>query len=176
MNGCLIIGTMDGANVEIAEEIGQENMFIFGANVDEVERIKASLKNGKSNYIGSRLKKVFDAIRNGWFGDLGCMSSALYQLEQGFDHYLVCTDFYSYLEAQDKVDQTYADYKKWTKMAIHGVAYSGKFSSDRTIQEYCSDIWKIEPVPIPKPSLQANARVRSFAQLLVPEDEEQQDH
>jgi starch phosphorylase len=67
--------------------------------------------------------------------------------------------------AQDKVEETYRDYRKWTQMAIEGLAYSGKFSSDRTIQEYCTDIWKIDPVSIPKPSANPEARVRSFANL-----------
>jgi len=118
MNGGLIIGTMDGANVEICEEIGKDNMFIFGANVEEVEHAKTQMRNGKKDYIGGRLKKVFDTIRNGLFGDLSCMSSILYNLENGNDHYIVCWDFYPYIEAQDKVDATYKDYRKWTNMAI----------------------------------------------------------
>ena len=177
MNGGLIIGTMDGANVEIAEEIGTKNMFIFGANVEQVDTYRHQMKSGKRDYIGARLKKVFDVIRSGTFGDLSCMGSILYNLENGNDHYLVCWDFYPYLEAQERVDNTYKNYPLWTKMAIEGVALSGKFSSDRTIQEYCDDIWKIEPVQIPKPSLNPNTRVRSYANLLTngePEEVENQ--
>ena len=85
MNGGLIIGTMDGANVEIAEEIGQHNMFIFGKTVDEVEQCKKQMKDGKKDYVGGRLKRVFDTIRNGTFGDLSCMGSILYNLENGND-------------------------------------------------------------------------------------------
>ncbi len=77
----------------------------------------------------------------------------------------MCFDFYPYLDAQARVDETYKNYRRWTKMSIEGVARSAKFSSDRTISEYCKDIWKIEPVPIPKPTLNPNARVRSFANL-----------
>ena len=93
------------------------------------------------------------------------MDGILNNLENGEDQYIVCHDFYSYLEAQEKVDHAYKDYANWTKMAIEGVAYSGKFSSDRTINEYCQDIWEVEPISIPKPTLNPNARVRSFANL-----------
>ena len=165
MNGSLIIGTMDGANVEIAEELGAHNMFIFGALVPEVDLFRKQINEGRRDYIGSRLKRVFDTIRNGTFGDLSVCSGLLYNLENGGDHYCVCLDFYPYITAQEKVDQTYRDYKKWTKMAIEGIAFSGKFSSDRTIQEYCTDIWKVEAVSIPKPTLNPQARVRSFANL-----------
>ena len=78
----------------------------------------------------------------------------------------MCFDYYSYLEAQERVDETYRNYPKWTSMAIHGVAYSGKFSSDRTISQYCKEIWKVEPVSIPKPSSSAQNRVKSFANLI----------
>jgi len=128
------------------------------------------MRNGKRDYIGGRLRRVFDSIRNGTFGDLTCMGSILYNLENGNDHYIVCHDWYLYEQAQRRVDETYRDYYKWSKMAIHGIAYSGKFSSDRTIQEYCRDIWRIEPVSIPKPTMVANARVRSFANLIHDED------
>jgi starch phosphorylase len=77
----------------------------------------------------------------------------------------VCFDFYSYIDAQNKVDETYRDYNKWTKMAIEGLAKSGKFSSDRTISEYCTEIWDIEAVPIPHPTTDPTARQRSFANL-----------
>ena len=165
MNGSLIIGTMDGANVEICEEIGEENMFIFGERVDGVNRIQKELHEGKRGYIGSRLKKVFDSIRSGFFGDTNVIHGILYSLENGGDHYITCFDFYSYVDAQEKVDATYKNYRKWTEMCILGIAMSGKFSSDRTISEYCSQIWDIEPVPVPHPSTNPNARMKSFANL-----------
>ena len=165
MNGSLIIGTMDGANVEIAEEIGKENMFIFGKDVQGVNDARKQMWEGNRNYIGSRLRRVFDSIRNGLFGDVSCVGGILNALENGGDHYIVCWDFYSYLEAQEEADRVYKDYAEWTRRAIHGVAYSGKFSSDRTIGEYCKEIWQIEPVETPKPSTTAHARVRSFANL-----------
>jgi len=138
MNGSLIIGTMDGANVEIAEEIGENNMFIFGERVDGVAQIRRQMWEGKRGYVGSRLQKVFDAITTGLFGDVTVIEPILESLADGGDHYITCFDFYSYIDAQNLVDDTYRDQKKWTQMAITGLAKSGKFSSDRTISEYCS--------------------------------------
>lgn len=83
MNGCLIIGTMDGANVEICEEIGEKNMFVFGADVNQVEVNRKQMIKGKRDYVGSKLTKVFGAIRGGVFGDLSCVGNILYNLENG---------------------------------------------------------------------------------------------
>lgn len=79
-------------------------MFIFGKDIAGVDSCRREMREGKRDYIGGRLKRVFDAIRNGTFGDLSCMGSILYNLENGNDHYIVCFDFYHYLEAQDKAD------------------------------------------------------------------------
>ena len=165
MNGGLIIGTMDGANVEIAEKIGEDNMFIFGELVDGVNKVRKELAEGKKGYLGGRLKRVFDTITSGFFGDTSMCHHILKDLAEGRDHYITCTDFYPYIDANDKVDETYKDYKTWTKMAINGIAMSGFFSSDRTISQYCGEIWDIEPMPVPHPSTNADARTRSFANL-----------
>jgi starch phosphorylase len=165
MNGGLIIGTMDGANVEIAEEIGEKNMFIFGEDVAGVGRIRKQLYEGKRGYLGGRLKRVFDTIKAGFFGDTSVVHPILDSLADGGDHYITCFDFYSYVEAQERADECFKDKRKWTAMAIEGVALSGKFSSDRTISEYCSEIWDIQPVAVPHPSTNPNQRTRSFANL-----------
>ena len=165
MNGGLIIGTMDGANVEIAEEIGEKNMFIFGERVDGVNKIRKQLYEGKRDYLGAKLKRVFETVKSGFFGDTQIIHPILDGLADGGDHYITCFDFYSYIDAQNVVDATYRDYRKWTQMAIEGIAFSGKFSSDRTISEYCNEIWDIEPVPVPHPSTNPQARTRSFANL-----------
>jgi starch phosphorylase len=165
MNGGLIIGTMDGANVEIAEEIGEKNMFIFGEDVAGVGRIRKQLYEGKRGYLGGRLGRVFDTIKAGFFGDTSIVHPILDSLADGGDHYITCFDFYSYLEAQERADACFKDKRKWTAMAIEGVALSGKFSSDRTISEYCSEIWDIQPVAVPHPSTNPNQRTRSFANL-----------
>lgn len=134
MNGCLIIGTMDGANVEIAEEVGHDNMFVFGMNVEAVNNELQKMRGGYRGYVGSRLARVFETIKSGTFGgDTFAFQNLINSLCNGGDNYLVCHDFYSYLEAQEKVDNTYKDQIKWNQMAILNVARSGKFSSDRTI-------------------------------------------
>ena len=165
MNGSLIIGTMDGANVEIAEEIGEKNMFIFGERVEGVNKIRKELWDGKRDYLGSKLKRVFETVKSGFFGDTQIIHPILDGLSDGGDHYITCFDFYTYCDAQDVCDATYRDYRKWTQMCIEGIAFSGKFSSDRTISEYCNEIWDIEPVPVPHPSTNPQARTRSFANL-----------
>ena len=137
MNGCLIIGTMDGANVEIAEEIGVNNMFIFGKNVQEVGVAKKLMYEGDRDYVGSRLGRVYETIKCGNFGgNTQAFVNLIDTLINGGDNYLVSHDFYSYLEAQDRVDLAYRDQDQWCRMAIEGIAKSGKFSSDRTINEY----------------------------------------
>lgn len=166
MNGCLIIGTMDGANVEICEEVGRENMFIFGMDVAQVEEERRKMREGFRNYVSSDLGRVIATIKSGTFGgDVHAFSNMLNNLTNGGDHYLICHDFSSYLEAQKLVDLTYRDQQKWNAMAIMNVAKSGKFSSDRTISDYCREIWHIEPVSIPQPSSNPKTRVRSFANL-----------
>jgi len=109
MNGSLIIGTLDGANVEIAEEIGDHNMFIFGKKVHEVNEVRKQMYEGKRDYVGSRLARVFSEIRKGTFGDIKAVHGVLDNIENGGDFYLVCTDFYTYLDAQAKVDEAYRD-------------------------------------------------------------------
>lgn len=99
MNGCLIIGTMDGANVEIAEEVGKENMFIFGMNVQEVENERKRIGEGARDYVCKELGRVMETIKNGTFGgDIHAFTNLLNQIANGGDHYLVCSDFPSYLE------------------------------------------------------------------------------
>ena len=141
MNGCLIIGTMDGANVEIAEEIGKENMFVFGANVEEVNRYRQKMAEGKRDYVPPALTKVFNAIFSGRFGNLSDMHEMLRRLTEGADFYVVCWDFQSYLDAQTRVDECYKNQKEWLAKAVLSIAGSVKFSTDRTINEYATKIW-----------------------------------
>lgn len=126
------------------------------------------MSEGFRDYVGKRLKRVYDTVKSGIFGgNTQAFKGIIDQLQNGGDHYLVSHDFYSYLEAQERVDTTYRDQEKWNKMAIEGIAKSGKFSSDRTIREYCEQIWKIDPVSIPHPSKDPKARVRSFPNLPI---------
>ena len=146
MNGCLILGTMDGANVEIAEEVGEENMFIFGAHADEVD----ALRSQRSTYeCDPRFGAALELIRNGTFGWADFFAPVVDSV-CGSDYYLLGPDFGSYCEAQERVDATYVDQDKWTRMSILNTAGSGKFSSDRTIQEYADDIWHAKPCRRPE--------------------------
>ncbi|KAF5751399.1 Alpha-glucan phosphorylase H isozyme [Tripterygium wilfordii] len=152
LNGCLIIGTLDGANVEIREEIGDENFFLFGATADEVPRLRKERENGLFK-PDPRFEEAKQFIRSGVFGSYN-YNPLLDSLEgnSGFgrgDYFLVGYDFPSYMDAQARVDEAYKDQKRWLKMSILSTAGSGKFSSDRTIAQYAKEIWNIEECPVP---------------------------
>jgi len=149
LNGALTIGTMDGANVEMAEEIGAENMFIFGLNADEVSELKRQAYDPLSYYHSDpELKRVLDLISNNFFSltEPGIFDPIVHSLLKGGDSYCIMADFRSYRDAQARVDQLYLNHDEWIRKAILNIARMGKFSSDRTINEYARDIWKIEPV------------------------------
>lgn len=146
MNGCLIVGTMDGANVEIAEEIGDENMFIFGARAEQVPRLRKERADFRPD---GRFLHVVDLIQKGTFGWEDYFKPLIGSVSGAKDLYLVANDFPAYIEIQDAIEQTYKDKDKWNRMSIMSVAGSGKFSSDRTIEQYAKEIWGIEPLPVP---------------------------
>ena len=149
MNGALTIGTLDGANIEIREEVGQENFFLFGLNTDQVNELKQNYNPCEYYNSNQELKAAIDQIKSGYFSD---GDSELFQplvdalLKE--DDFLVLADYQSYVECQEKVSQAYQDGDRWTRMSIMNVARIGKFSSDRAIREYCQDIWKVQPVHI----------------------------
>ncbi|EEF41848.1 alpha-glucan phosphorylase, H isozyme [Ricinus communis] len=152
LNGCLIVGTLDGANVEIREEIGEENFFLFGATADEVPRLRKERENGLFK-PDPRFEEAKQFIRSGAFGSYD-YNPLLESLEgnSGYgrgDYFLVGQDFPSYLDAQDRVDEAYKDRKRWLKMSILSTAGSGKFSSDRTIAQYANEIWNIKECRVP---------------------------
>lgn len=152
MNGCLQIGTLDGANVEIREEVGEDNFFLFGAKAHEITGLRKERAEGKF-VPDPRFEEVKEYVRSGVFGSYN-YDDLIGSLEgnEGFgraDYFLVGKDFPSYLECQEEVDEAYRDQKKWTRMSILNTAGSSKFSSDRTIHEYARDIWSIEPVKLP---------------------------
>jgi glycogen phosphorylase len=150
MNGALTIGTLDGANIEIREEVGAENFFLFGLSAPQVYALKAQGYRPMDYYESNQgLRDVIDLIRSGFFsrGD----SELFRPLIDGLlyhDPYLLLADFQSYVDCQVKVAEAYRDTEQWTRMSILNTARSGKFSSDRTIREYCSDIWRVKSVPI----------------------------
>ena len=172
MTGSIILGTHDGANIEIADKVGEDHIYFFGKKVDEVGRIREEMRNGKRNYIGSRLKECFDAIYNNHFGDTSFMRDYLNGIINGGDYYLACHDFYDYLEAQERIDRDYQNKDDWDRRCIENICHMGFFSSDRSIQDYANDIWNIVPIEVPKPSLTKEQHLISTSNLqLFKEDE-----
>lgn len=150
MNGALTIGTLDGANIEIREEVGEENFFLFGLTAQEVADFKAQGYHPRSYYDNNEiLRRVLDQIRDGFYsnGDTNLFMPLVDELLNQ-DQYMLLVDYQPYIDAQDQVSETWRDQDLWTRMSILNVARIGKFSSDRAIQEYCGDIWKVEPVPV----------------------------
>ncbi|OBI23387.1 glycogen phosphorylase [Mycobacterium sp. E2462] len=150
INGALTVGTLDGANVEIREEAGAENFFLFGLTVQEVEALKASGYR-PADYIDSNdeLSAVLNLIADGTFshGDTEVFKPLVDNLRYD-DPFLVCADYASYVECQARVSAAWLDGESWTKMSILNTARSGKFSSDRAIAEYCDDIWNVWPLTV----------------------------
>ena len=175
MTGSIILGTHDGANIEIADKVGEDHIYFFGKKVDEVARIREEMKNGKRNYVGSRLKECFDAIYHNRFGDTSFMHDYISSLYNGGDYYLACHDFYEYLAAQEKIDQDYQNKDEWDRKCVENICNMGFFSSDRSIQDYANDIWNITPIEVPQPSLTKEQHLVSTSNLqLFKEDEKQQ--
>jgi glycogen phosphorylase len=170
MNGGLIVGTMDGANVEIREECGSETMFTFGALEHEIESIREKARKGDYP-IDSRLEKVFNAIRGGMFSlnDMAAQKQfeglvdLLTHNGNGHcsDHYLVCHDFAAFCDAQALADETYLNKPKWASLSIQAAACCGKFSTDRTIGEYATKIWNLKPMERPAPGTATVSRTNS---------------
>jgi starch phosphorylase len=150
MNGALTIGTLDGANVEIREEVGDENFFLFGLTTPEVSETRSRGYFPRALYEeNAHLREVIDLLANGYFsrGDKTLFEPIVSRLLER-DDYMLLADFPSYLEAQNRVSEAYHNREHWTKMAILNTARSGKFSSDRSIQEYCDEIWHVGPVSV----------------------------
>ncbi|MBK7631416.1 MAG: glycogen/starch/alpha-glucan phosphorylase [Ignavibacteriales bacterium] len=150
LNGALTIGTMDGANVEIREEVGDENIFIFGLLADEVVKLKSNGYNPRDYYEKNvELKKVIDMIATNFFNkkEIGIFDDMIRGL-MNVDYYCLFADYQSYIDAQDKVAELYKNKESWTKKSIYNVARSAKFSSDRSVKEYSDKIWKVKPVKV----------------------------
>jgi starch phosphorylase len=150
MNGALTIGTLDGANIEIREEVGDDNFFLFGLTAAEVEQMKAEGYNPQTYYQSNdELRNVLDRLGMGYFspGDKDLFKPLVDSLMY-HDEYMLLADYQAYSDCQARVSAAYQDVEKWTTMSILNVARSGKFSSDRTIKEYCDDIWDVKPVKV----------------------------
>ena len=150
LNGALTIDTLDGANIEIREAVGAENFFLFGLTAEQVTQLKAQGYNPGHYYnTNSSLGQAIAQISSGYFSvndpDLfrPLVDSLMYQ-----DNYLIFADYQAYLDCQERVSKAYLDREQWTKMSILNVARTGKFSSDRTITEYATEIWNVKPVEV----------------------------
>jgi glycogen phosphorylase len=149
LNGALTIGTLDGANVEILNEVGKENIFIFGLNTEEAARTKAQGYRPRDYYYSNvELGTVLDMIGSGFFSpdDQDRFKPVVDALLEHGDHYLLLADYASYIECQAKVESAYRNQQEWVRKAILNVANMGKFSSDRTIAQYAEEIWQAKPV------------------------------
>jgi len=147
LNGALTIGTLDGANVEMAEEMGEENIFIFGMTVADVDAVKSQGYNAMDYYNNDpELKQVVDLIKDGYFspGNENEFKDITDMLLYN-DRFLTLADYRAYISSQEEVNKAYRDQARWAEMAINNIASSGKFSSDRTIAEYAREIWGMEP-------------------------------
>uniref|UniRef100_A0A8C0EZ63 Alpha-1,4 glucan phosphorylase n=1 Tax=Bubo bubo TaxID=30461 RepID=A0A8C0EZ63_BUBBB len=156
LNGALTIGTMDGANVEMAEEAGEENLFIFGMRVEDVTELDKEGYHAQEYYNRlPELKQAIDQIRSGFFSpkEPDLFKDVVNMLFH-HDRFKVFADYEAYVKCQEKVSELYLNSKAWTKMVIRNIAAAGKFSSDRTIKEYARDIWHVEPsdLKIPPPN------------------------
>ncbi|CAF3409283.1 unnamed protein product [Rotaria sp. Silwood1] len=148
LNGALTIGTYDGANVEIDEEVGRDNIFIFGMTVEDVDALREKGYNSKEYYEREpELKRALDQIRDGFFSpeDPNLFADIIKGLLESNDRYMLLADYAEYVKAQEHVEQLYKNRIEWTKKCLLNIAAAGKFSSDRAIREYAKDIWNVKP-------------------------------
>jgi glycogen phosphorylase len=147
LNGALTIGTLDGANIEIMEEVGRENIFIFGMDAEQVNSLKAAGYQPRDYYYRNQeLKQAIDMINNGTFAPGDCdLFRPIVDSLMNSDNYMLLADYASYVDCQDDVDKLYSQQYEWAKISILNTAGMGKFSSDRTIEQYASEIWNVKP-------------------------------
>lgn len=148
MNGAITIGTLDGANIEIREEAGEENFFLFGLTEDEVDEARQGYNPRYIIENDKDLKRVVDLLEAGHFNQLepGCFDDVIAAFTSPHDPWMTVADFRSYIDAQQQAAEAYQDKERWTAMSIINSANSGKFSTDRTMEEYNNEIWKLEKI------------------------------
>ena len=148
MNGAITIGTLDGANVEIREEVGDENFFLFGLSEEEVEALRPHYNPCAIIEADEEIKAVINLLESGHFSQFeqGIFNDIIASIKSPNDPWMTIADFRSFIDAQERVSEAYRDKERWTKMSILNTASSGKFSTDRTITQYANDIWGISAV------------------------------
>jgi glycogen phosphorylase len=152
LNGAVTVGTLDGANIEIRDRVGADNFFLFGVTAEQAVAVRQAGYSPRAYYAGDpELKAAIDALASGAFsgGDRGAVEQVISSILD-WDEYLVLADYRSYIDCHDRdVGPAWADEDRWTRMSILNTARSGYFSSDRTVRDYCRDIWHVEPAPVP---------------------------
>ena len=163
MNGALTIGTLDGANIEIRDAVGAENFFLFGAQAEHVDEIKAHYNPCEIIANNPELNSVMHLLESGHFNlfEPGLFDDVISSIKSKDDAWLTAHDFTSYIAAQREVDKAYADQTYWTQMSILNTAASGLFSSDRTIGQYCDDIWHLTPLNTTHQTVKTNTDTNS---------------
>ena len=149
LNGAVTIGTLDGANVEIHEEVGDDNIFIFGKTVDEIEKLREEGYDPRAIYEqNEEVKAVLDWLSSDFFtpGEGAALQDVTRSILDFGDPYFLLADYDSYCSAHREVEEAFSNRSRWASMAIRNVARCGKFSSDRTIRQYADEIWRLEPV------------------------------
>jgi starch phosphorylase len=147
MNGALTIGTLDGANIEIREEVGEENFFLFGLTEEQVQELRPHYNPWAMIAEDNDLQRVMNLLESGHFNQFepGIFNDIVNSIKSPHDPWMTIADFRSYVDAQKQVEIAYNDKERWTRMSILNCASSGKFSTDRTIAEYNNEIWKLTP-------------------------------
>jgi starch phosphorylase len=150
MNGAITIGTLDGANIEIREEVGDENFFLFGLTEAEIETRRGHYDPFAIIDQDEDLRQVMHLLESGYFNQFepGIFDDLIGSIKSPHDPWMTVADFRSYIDTQKRVEDAYRDKDPWTKMSILNCANSGKFSTDRTISEYNREIWKLKPQPV----------------------------
>ncbi len=148
MNGAITIGTLDGANVEIREAVGEENFFLFGLTVDDIENLKGRYDPQAIINDDEDFKRVMDLLESGHFNrfEPGLMDDITQSIREPADLWMTAADFRSFVDAQVAASDAFKDEVRWTRMSIMNTASSGRFSTDRTMREYNEDIWHVTPV------------------------------
>lgn len=148
MNGAVTIGTLDGANIEIREVAGDDNFFLFGLTAEEVDKARAHYDPQHIIDNNKDLRRVMDLIKSGHFNQFepGLFDSILYSIASPNDMWMTAADFEAFIEAQNQAAKAYKNKSKWARMSIINTATSGKFSTDRTMEEYNNEIWKLDHI------------------------------
>ena len=150
MNGAITIGTLDGANVEIRDAVGEDNFFLFGHTVDEIEALRGKYDPSSIIENDPEFKRVMDLIEGGHFNrfEPHIFDDVVRSIREPSDAWMTAADFRSYIDAQQRVNELYKDVTTWTRLSILNSAASGRFSTDRTMRDYNDDIWHLDPISL----------------------------